>query len=103
MEAKPEPDAVTDSTSVLTNIPINLPHRPKKLAEEDRDQLEAKDKEDIGENDKGNAEEASKNEDIEGEKITAESVDKTISAPVKKKSKKRSRGKKGKVGCHLAV
>ncbi|EGE04706.1 hypothetical protein TEQG_03880 [Trichophyton equinum CBS 127.97] len=96
MEAKLEPGAVADSTSALNNIPINLPHRPKKLADEDRDELEAKDKGDIGENNKGNAEEASENQVIEGEKSTAGSVDKTISAPVKKKPKKRSKGKKGK-------
>lgn len=103
MEAKPEPDTVADSTSVLSHIPINLPHRPKKLADEDRDQLEAENKEDIGENNNGNVEAASENQVIEGEKTIAESLDKTISAPVKKKSKKRSKGKKGKVGCHLAV
>lgn len=101
MEAKPEPDTVADSTSVLSNIPINLPHRPKKLAGEDRGQLEAE-KEDIGENNNGNVEAASQNQVIEGEKTIAGSLDKAISAPVKK-SKKRSKGKKGKVGCHLAV
>lgn len=103
MEAKPEQDTVADSTSVLSNISINLPHRPKKLADEDHDQLEAKDNEDTGENNIENVEETRENQVIEGEKIIVESGDKTISAPVKKKSKKRSKGKKGKVGCHLAV
>ncbi|EGD88847.1 hypothetical protein H112_03767 [Trichophyton rubrum D6] len=96
MEAKPEQDTVADSTSVLSNISINLPHRPKKLADEDHDQLEAKDNEDTGENNIENVEETRENQVIEGEKIIVESGDKTISAPVKKKSKKRSKGKKGK-------
>lgn len=97
MEAKLEADAAASSTSVLSNMPINLPHRPKKTAYDESDQIQAEAQDSIGEDDKGKVEEADGNQEVEVEEATAEFSGKTISALVKKKPKKKSRGKKGKV------
>ncbi|EFR00264.1 hypothetical protein MGYG_03267 [Nannizzia gypsea CBS 118893] len=96
MEATPEPDAAASSTSTLNNMPIDLPHRPKKMVNEDSDQIQVEAQEDMSKGDKGKAEETDRNQEVEATKATAESTDKTISVPVKKKPKKKSRGKKGK-------